>query len=739
MLTPPFENQQEYVTADGDSYPLGATCVENGVNFALFSAHATRVELCLFDDLGRFEIARLSMTGYSNQVWHLFVEGLGAGALYGYRVYGPYEPQRGHRFNPAKLMLDPYARQLDGVFHWSDHVFSYEIDSPYQDLVADTRDNAPDMPKCVVVSAEQLKLDDLPEPASNKPRTPWHRTVVYETHVKGFTQLNLSIPAHDRGTYAGMAHPESVRYLKQLGITAVELLPVHGFVDEQFLVNHGLSNYWGYNTLNFFAAHGGYLGSGDPREFKRMVSALHEAGIEVILDVVYNHTAEGNHLGPTLCFRGIDNASYYALQSHEQRFYTNDTGCGNTFNLKHPRVLQLVMDSLRYWATEMGVDGFRFDLATVLGRESYGFDPGSGFFDALRQDPALARCKLIAEPWDIGPGGYQLGNYPSGWAEWNDRYRDTVRRFWKGDPGVLPEFARRIHGSSDLFEHSGRAPSSSINFITSHDGFTLHDLVTYRDKHNERNKEQNRDGHHANFSENYGIEGESPRTEINELRKRQQRNFLATLFLSQGTPMLLGGDEISRTQQGNNNAYCQDNDINWFNWQELTGDKRDLMLFVRYVLSIRRQYPLLTSKRYIHRPDEPDDDIKCVVRWVSSSGEEMRDSHWTEQYVSSLGWILEQYPVEPAGAHKNGERVHTQAELEKLSCRILILFNSGAADIGFRLPSRSPEDAGVEVSSWDCILDTWYPDGVPKPKSYVKGATVKLRARSLQLLVATFE
>ena len=740
-MTTEFVNQKTYRCSEGVAYPLGANCVEGGVNFALFSAHATKVELCIFDELGRIEIARIPLEFCTDQVWHGFVAELGSGTLYAYRVHGPYEPQRGHRFNPRKLMLDPYAKRLDGDFYWSPAVFGYDVDSPHEDLVQDNRDNAAEMPKCMVVSAEELILDDLPEPASNKPYIPRHSTVIYEAHVKGLTQLNLDVPAHDRGTYEGLAHPSVLNYLRELGITAIELLPVHGFVDEQFLLTHGLSNYWGYNSLNFFAPHSGYLGSGHPKEFKRMVSAVHEAGLEIILDVVFNHTAEGNHLGPTLSFRGIDNASYYSLQSHDQRFYSNDTGCGNTLNLKHPRVLQMVMDSLRFWAGEMGVDGFRFDLATVLGRESYGFDAGSGFFDAIRQDPILARAKMIAEPWDIGPGGYQLGNYPSGWCEWNDRYRDTCRRFWKGDPGVLPEFARRIHGSSDLFEHSGRSPSSSINFITSHDGFTLHDLVSYKSKHNERNKEQNRDGHHANFSDNYGAEGETASEEILALRQRQKRNYLATLFLSQGTPMLLAGDELGKTQSGNNNAYCQDNELNWIDWQKVAPVDKDLQQFVRYVLAVRKQYPLLTSVRYIHRPDEPEADVRCVVRWVGASGEEMRESHWTEQRVNSLGWILEQYPVEAAVLDKR--TVHRQDGVKhakkSVKCRIIILFNSGVEDIDFRLPIGTPDAQGIEALYWNCIIDTFEPDGVPKLLTQKKGGLVKLHSRSMQLLVAQFD
>ena len=732
-----FSDKKEFQASEGRPYPLGANCCENGINFALFSAHATAVELCIFDDIGRVELARIPLQGRTDQVWHVFVAGLAEGTVYAYRVHGPYEPQRGHRFNPNKIMLDPYAKKIEGIFRWGAGVFAYDPEGAHQDLVIDRKDNASEMPKCVVVGEREMQLDDLPPPNSNKPRIPNNQTVIYETHVKGFTQLNLSVPSAERGSYLGISHKSVLEYLKGLGITSIELMPVHGFIDEHFLVNHGLSNYWGYNTLHFFAPHQAYQCTGHPVEFKRMVSAIHEAGLEVILDVVYNHTAEGNHLGPSLSFRGIDNASYYTLQSHDQRFYANDTGCGNTLNLRHPRVLQMVVDSLRYWADEMGVDGFRFDLATVLGRESYGFDPGSGFFDVLRQDPVLAQCKLIAEPWDIGPGGYQLGNYPSGWSEWNDRYRDTCRRFWKADPGVLPEFARRIHGSSDLFEHSGRAPSSSINFISSHDGFTLHDLVSYREKHNELNKEQNRDGHHANFSDNFGEEGPTKNPTIIEDRQRQKRNLLATLILSQGTPMILAGDEFGRTQDGNNNAYCQDNELNWLDWQGISQQDEQLQQFVRHLLRIRREHSLLTSKRYIHRPDEPDNDIKCVVRWVNADGQEMRESNWTEQHVNTLGWILEQYPVMctlPASDHDRNLHGHFGEK-----SRILILFNSGTHDIDFRLPIGTPDADGVEALFWRCVLDTHESDGLPKLAMQAKGVIVPLRARSVQMLVAKFD
>lgn len=707
---------KSYCVTDGKPFPMGATPCAKGTNFALFSEHAEKVELCLFDELGQNEIARVSLTGYTDHVWHGFVEGVQAGALYGYRVHGPYEPQRGHRFNPNKLLLDPYAKRVDGAFHWSSVMYGYDADNPRQDLVKDKQDNSRDMPKCVVVEATTTEQKE--RIYAERPHIDWNKTVIYETHVKGFTQLNLGIPSSERGTYAGFAHPENLAYIKKLGVTAIELLPVHGFIDESFLTAQGLSNYWGYNSLHFFAPHAGYSQNGDPQEFRQFTKAAHEAGLEVFLDVVYNHTAEGNHLGPTLSFRGIDNASYYCLQAQDARFYVNDTGCGNTLNVKHPRVLQMVMDSLRYWVTEMGVDGFRFDLATVLGREAHGFDAGSGFFDALKQDPVLASIKMIAEPWDIGPGGYQLGNYPTGWSEWNDRYRDTCRRYWRGDPGMLPEFARRIHGSSDLFEHSGRKPSSSVNFITSHDGFSLADLVSYKNRHNEANNEQNSDGHHSNFSDNYGAEGDTTNEKILSVRERQKRNFLATLFLSQGTPMLLAGDELSRSQGGNNNAYCQDNEINWLDWQTLSDKERTLGEFVSHLISVRHSSPLLTSQRYIHKPDEPDGKISWCVKWINTYGEPMKDAQWAEQHAHCLGWVLEKIPVAD-DSDKNSER-------------LLVLFNSGHEDIPFRLP----EDPNV--IGWECLVDTQFENGRGTSEVVNPATEVVLLNKSLCLLRALF-
>lgn len=722
-------------TRVGLPYPLGASVCSDGVNFALFSSCAKEVFLCLFDDSSEQEVARISLEGPTEQVWHIFIEGLRAGAKYGYRVQGNFEPERGYRFNPRKLLLDPYARQLSRPFEWANSLYGHDVENEKQDLAASNIDSGGVMPKCIVVDETAI---DAPGQGARprRPLIPWSETVVYETHLKGFTQLHPDVPQEDRGFARGLANDAVVNYIKELGVTAVELLPVQSFISEYFLIGNGLTNYWGYNTLNFFMPHQAYLASGDPNEFREMVDCFHRAGLEVILDVVYNHTAEGNQLGPTLSFRGIDNLAYYTLQAHDKRYYVNDTGCGNTLNIRHPRVLQLVMDSLRYWYCSMGVDGFRFDLATVLGRESYGFDSGSGFFDAIRQDPQLVGCKLIAEPWDIGPGGYQVGNFPCGWSEWNDRYRDTTRRYWRGDKGVLPEFARRIHGSSDIFEYSGRGPASSVNFITSHDGFTLHDIVTYNQKNNLKNKEDNRDGHDGNYSYNYGFEGETNDRLIMSVRLRQKRNMLATLILSQGTPMILAGDEMGRSQGGNNNAYCQDNEINWVHWNALSAADIEQQGFVRYLISLRRKYPLLTSDHYIHRPEEAEHEIKSVVRWVKHQGVEMTQSEWNNPDIKSMGWILEQYPVFCRILPEDAES--DSLVIEQAKARILILFNAGEADQIFNIPVGTPDADGIEASYWNCVLDTYEIDGIPKTLIQKRGGKVNLRSRSMQMLVAKF-
>ncbi|BCD96161.1 glycogen debranching protein GlgX [Marinagarivorans cellulosilyticus] len=659
----------------GKPYPLGATAASDGVNFAIFSAQAKKVELCLFSVDGKEELQRIELLDCTDHVWHTFLRGARAGLVYAYRIDGDYKPKEGLRFNANKLLVDPYAKSLVGEFVWSDAHYSYIPGDADADLSFSKLDNAAFMPKAVVV-APSAPPTPLAEPIA------WEDTIIYETHVKGFTHLQRRLPPALRGKYLGFGHPDVISYLKDLGITSVEFLPVHGFIHDQFVEDKGLKNYWGYNSLNFFLPHGEYANDDAVAEFKQMVSALHEAGIEVLLDVVYNHTGEGNQLGPTYSFRGVDNASYYGLEA-DRRFYINDTGCGNTVNINNPRVLQLVMDSLRYWVTEMGVDGFRFDLASVLGREPHGFDPHSGFFDAVRQDPTLAGVKLIAEPWDIGPGGYQLGNYPAGWGEWNDKYRDVVRRFWRGDSGMLPDFAKRIHGSSDLFEAGGRRPSASVNFVASHDGFTTADLVSYNQRHNLANKEDNNDGHKGNFSHNHGVEGPTADAAIVEIRNRQKRNLLATSLLSQGTPMLLGGDELGRSQKGNNNAYCQDSEISWFNWAELTLDDWTLKNFVRQVIKLRQSVSLLRNPRYIHNPGE-DEAQNLNIVWLNRDGEPMQECDWHEQDNHSLGWMLE-----------STEPVH--------EC-VLTLFNADSRKQSFGLPK------GWE---WELKLDTSKPNGQP--------------------------
>ncbi|MDQ7975573.1 MAG: glycogen debranching protein GlgX, partial [Rhodocyclaceae bacterium] len=551
---------------EGQPHPLGATYTGEGVNFAVFSAHATRVEVCIYDEAGENEIGRVTLPEYTDEVWHGHVPGLLPGARYGLRVHGPYEPENGHRFNPNKLLLDPYAKAHMGELIWGPELFGYTVGHEDGDLSFDERDSAHLVPKCVVVDSRFAW--EQPE----GPRVPWDRTIVYETHVRGHTMRHPAVPEHLRGTFAGFANDEVLRHIRELGVTSIELLPVQRFVSQSFLEEKGLKNYWGYDTLGFFALKPRYLHEPSIDEFKRMVDRIHAHGLELILDVVYNHTPEGNELGPTISFKGIDNASYYRLMpggpdgegGPGARYYINDTGTGNTLNLSHPRVLQMVTDSLRYWVTEMHVDGFRFDLATILARETYGFDEGGGFLDSCRQDPVLSSVKLIAEPWDCGPGGYQVGGFPPGWAEWNDRFRDTVRAFWKGDEGMAPALAGCMTASADRFNRRGRRPWASVNFITAHDGFTLADLTSYNEKHNDANGEDNRDGHSDNRSWNCGAEGPTDDAEVNALRARQRRNLLATLLLAQGTPMLLGGDEFGRTQQGNNNAYCQDNEISWF-------------------------------------------------------------------------------------------------------------------------------------------------------------------------------
>ena len=655
----------------GNDYPLGAVFDGEGTNFALFSEHAERVELCLYDADGRQQTARIDLPAKTHDVWHGYLPGVQAGTAYGYRVHGPYEPHAGHRFNPHKLLLDPYARAFAGAFSWHPSHFAFDRQGKAQDLEADRSDNADYMPKAVV------SVRDASLPASRRVLTPWHETVIYEAHVRGMTMLHPQVPEALRGSFAGLSQPAVIDYIKSLGVTSVELLPVHGFVDEDFLVQKELTNYWGYNTLNFFTPQPAYCAGGGAAAFRECVDRFHDAGLEVILDVVYNHTAEGNHLGPTLSFRGIDNRSYYRLLSTDSRLYVNDSGCGNTLDISHPRVMQLVLDSLRYWAGEMGVDGFRFDLAPVLGRDERGYRADAPFFQALAQDPLLAGCKLIAEPWDLGPDGYRLGQFPPGFAEWNDRFRDTVRRYWRGDAGQLPELARRLHGSGDIFEHHNRKPYASVNFVTSHDGFTLRDLVSYARRDNHANREDNNDGHRENLSANYGVEGPTDDPEIDALRWRQQRNFLATLLLAQGVPMLQAGDELGRSQQGNNNAYCQDNPLSWIDWTSLDERGEALCAFTRRLLELRRQYRVLQADEFRHDAEDPSDD---AIRWINSDGKPMREAHWHERDNRALGYLLRENDG-------NGD-----------ARRLLVLFNASTEPQRFALP---PSEGG-----WRLMLDT---------------------------------
>ncbi|MGH7044487.1 MAG: glycogen debranching protein GlgX, partial [Acetobacteraceae bacterium] len=608
--------------------PLGATADGLGINFAVFSAHAEAIELCLFESTGRREIARLPLPECTDEVWHGYLPEALPGCVYGYRAHGPYAPRHGHRFNPNKLLLDPYATALTGVVRWSDALHGYRVGAPRSDLSFDRRDSAAAMPKAVVTSNTFAWNDDRP------PDVPWSETVIYEAHLRGFTMLRQDLLMPVRGTFAALADQRVIGHLARLGITTVELLPVQAFAQDRFLVEHGLANYWGYSTLGFFAPEPRYLGPAGADSLRVAVRRLHAAGIEVILDVVYNHTCEGNERGPTLSWRGLDNASYYRLVPGDERHMIDETGCGNTLNLSHPRVLQMVMDSLRYWVKSFRVDGFRFDLGATLGREGPGFDPGSGFFDAIRQDPVLSRLKLIGEPWDVGPGGYQLGNFPPGFAEWNDRFRDTVRGFWRGDPGQRAELAGRLSGSSDLFDHRRRRPWASVNFLTSHDGFTLHDLVTYNERRNEANGEDNGDGHDNNLSNNWGSEGPTDDPALEALRGRVKRAMLATLLLAHGTPMLLAGDEFGRTQQGNNNAYCQDTEISWYDWDH---HDEDLLAFTRTALTLRREHPALRPGEYLRGPG----GAPAQMVLYRTDGQQMKPEDWEDPWAKTLAISLD--------------------------------------------------------------------------------------------------
>jgi isoamylase len=702
----------------GEPYPLGATWDGQGVNFALYSENATAVELCLFDKPDApHEAERIRMPEQTDRVWHVYLPGLQPGQLYGYRVYGAYDPARGLRFNPAKLLIDPYAKAVSRPIDWNDTIFGYTVGHPNADLSFDERDSAPHMPRCVVPDGAFDWGDDRP------PRTPLHDSIIYELHVKGFTKLHPEVPENLRGTYAGLAYPPVVEYLQSLGITAVELLPVHHRVDDRHLVERGLRNYWGYNTLSYFAPDARYSSAGglgqQILEFKAMVKTLHAAGIEVILDVVYNHTAEGNHLGPTLSMKGIDNPAYYRLVPGDERYYMDYTGTGNSLNMLHPRTLQLIMDSLRYWVLDMHVDGFRFDLAATLARGLHEADRLSAFFDIIHQDPVLSQVKLIAEPWDVGPGGYQVGNFPVLWAEWNGKYRDTVRRFWKGDEAQVGELAYRLSGSSDLYENTGRQPYASINFITAHDGFTLRDLVSYNEKHNEANGENNQDGESHNNSWNCGAEGPTDDPAINRLRALQQRNLLATLLLSQGVPMILAGDEFGRSQGGNNNAYCQDNTISWLDWQ-LNDEAKQLLDFTRALIRTRKDHPVLHRRsffqgRSIHGMQVSD------IEWYRPDGAEMADEEWTNGLVRCLGMLLNGQIMDEWDKRGN----HVQDDI------LLLLLNAYHEPIAFTLPGA---EAGP---AWELLLDTALPEngpGAPHAQSIQPGEAFPLQGRSLVLL-----
>ncbi|MBK8175189.1 MAG: glycogen debranching protein GlgX [Rhodospirillales bacterium] len=690
----------------GSPSPLGATWDGRGINFALFSENAEKVELCLFDSSGKREVERIVLPEYTNQIWHGYVAGVQPGQLYGYRVHGPYDPRNGHRFNPHKLLIDPYATVIEGPIALSDVHFGYRRDSARGDVTLDKRDSARSVPKCRVTES------GFTWGTERLPNVPWSQSVIYELHVKGFTQLHPDVPEKQRGTFAGLGSPAVIDYLVKLGVTAVELLPIHTIIDEQHLVTRGLRNYWGYSSINFFAADDRFIGSDRLREFRTMVANLHAAGIEVLLDVVYNHTGEGNEFGPTLSFRGIDNASYYCLEPDKRR-YSDFTGCGNSLNLRHPRVLQMVMDSLRFWVQEMHVDGFRFDLATTLAREAHGYDDGSGFLDAVTQDPILSRVKMIAEPWDIGLGGYQVGNFPPGWAEWNDRFRDTTRRFWRGDPGVIGELAARLTGSSDIFQRRGRRPWSSINFVTAHDGFTLNDLVSYNQKHNEGNGENNRDGTDNNVSWNCGVEGKTADPAIRALRLQQMRNFLATLLLSQGTPMMTAGDEFARSQDGNNNAYCQDSEISWINWRGHSPEEEAITGFVRTLLALRRKHPVFRRSKFLTGKPVGDFGLKDVT-WLAPEGRELTQTDWTNPAARCLGALI--------FAAKQPTTTSVDNDL------FVLLMSTLPNEIPFVLPE------GKLCSQWQLVFDTAQP-GLSAPSAvFTPGSSYSVSSRSFVLL-----
>ncbi|SFM64290.1 glycogen debranching protein GlgX [Variovorax sp. OV329] len=689
----------------GHPYPLGATWDGQGVNFALFSKHAEKVELCVFDDKGKHEQQRIELRERTNDVWHCYLPQARPGMAYGYRVHGRYKPEEGHRFNPHKLLLDPYTKDIVGELRWSDALYGYSVGSKREDLSFDRRDSAAFMPKSRVLEPAFTWGND------KRPNVPWQDMVIYELHVRGFTKLSPLVPEHLRGTYGALGSLPVIDYLQRLGVTTVELLPVHAFLNDRHLAEKGLQNYWGYNTLAYFAPEPRYSASGKVKEFKTMVKSLHSAGLEVILDVVYNHTCEGNHLGPTLSMRGVDNASYYILNGGRRRYYDDFTGCGNTVNLEDPRALQLVMDSLRYWVEEMHVDGFRFDLASALAREAGKVENLGTFFAAIRQDPVLSCVKLIAEPWDLGHGGYQVGNFPAGWAEWNDRYRDTVRSFWKGDGGVAGELVNRLAGSQDIYGWSGKKPHASINFVTAHDGFTLHDLVSYNDKHNEANGEDNRDGNSNNLSWNCGAEGPTDDPEVNALRERQKRNLLATLLLSQGVPMLLAGDERGNTQGGNNNVYCQDNETSWIDWTP-EPKAEALRDFVARLLALRRRHPSFRRRSFFRGKLADQSPAKDVV-WLRPDGQEMSPPDWDDPHARCLGMLFSGNGLIDVGPRGEAQRDDD----------FLLLVNAHHEPVPFHMPTR-------EGPPWCRLIDTAHDDGglaeVPEDVYALQGRSLAL-------------
>jgi isoamylase len=691
----------------GKPYPLGASWDGKGVNFALYADNATGIELCLFNNKNdEKETDKIKLTERTHQIWHCYLPDVGPGQLYGYRAYGPYEPENGHRYNPNKLLIDPYAKAISGVIDWHDSLFGYELGHEDEDLSYSSTDSAPFVPKSVVVDPHFAWEEDQP------PRTPYHKSIIYETHVKGFTQLHPDIPEEIRGTYAALGHPATIAYLKELGITAIELMPVHQFVADRHLVEKGLTNYWGYNTIGFFAPDVRYAGDVEDgyqvHEFKQMVKELHKAGIEVILDVVYNHTGEGNHMGPTLSLKGIDNASYYRLTEDNKRYYMDYTGTGNTLNAMLPNVLRYIMDSLRYWITEMHVDGFRFDLASTLARELHEVNRLSAFFDIIHQDPVISQVKLIAEPWDVGEDGYQVGKFPPGWAEWNGKYRDCIRDYWIGADSMLGEFGQRFTGSPDLYQDDSRKPTASINFITAHDGFTLNDLVSYNEKHNEANGEDNNDGESHNRSWNCGAEGPTDDPEIIKLRNQQKRNMLATLFLSQGVPMMVAGDEFGRTQKGNNNAYCQDNEISWLNWAEAD---QGLLGFTRKLIKLRKDHPIFRRRRWFQGQPVKAKGLEDIA-WFLPEGIEMEDENWNHDFARSLGVFLNGRGIHSVGP--TGERI--------LDDSFYVIFNAHHEKLDYKIPEK------IYSNKWTKVLDTAEEECEPQTLTELESICVQGRS-----------